>query len=162
MTENKVTIAGVVVAIVIALLAVGIAISNKAPTASFAGVINYDELDATAIKIGGSSGSRVGPVIASTCSLISANYTNLAASTSLPMDCAVTGVVSGDLVFAQFATSSPLGEGWLVAQSSASSTSGFITLRIVNNTGAAATIPASIASTTQFIVLHPRSTVPGL
>lgn len=161
MTSTRVTIVGVVVAIVIALLALGIALSNKTAPGSFGGVTNYDELDATAIKIGGSSGTRVGPVIASTCSLISASFT-VAASTTVSMDCAVTGVVTGDTVFAQFATSTVAGNGWAIDGASASSTSGFLTLRVTNWTGASNIIPASIASSTKFMVLHPRSTVPGL
>lgn len=146
----------------IAITALFFAASKPVASPSYGGVTNYDEVDATAIKIGGSTGTRVGPIIVGAGSLISANYSSLAASTSLAADIAVPGVVSGDYVFAQFATSTAVSAGWLVTGASASSTSGFITVRYVNNTGAVATIPASIASTTQYQVYHPRSTVPGL
>lgn len=128
---------------------------------AFGGVTNYDEVDATALKIGGTNGSRIGLIAFGGCNLIASSFT-VAASSSVPVDCAVSGVVTGDSVNAWFATSSSNGAGWLVTQSSASTTAGFITLRIVNNTGASAVIPASLASTTKYFVLHPRSTVPGL
>ncbi len=127
------------------------------------GVTNYDEVDATAIKIGGTSGSRIGPIISSTCSLIATSY-SVAATTTVAMDCAVTGVVSGDIVFAQFATTTPAagGNSWVVAQASASSTSGFITLNVANWTGKTTMMPASVASSTQYLVIHPVTSVPGL
>lgn len=161
-SQKGIWVALIAVAI-IAVAALGIVLTtgSSSSSPSFGGVTNYDEVDATAIKIGGASGSRVGPVIAKTCSLISANFT-IAASTTVAMDCVVTGVVSGDLVFADLATSTIQGNGWLIAQSSASSTAGFVTVQITNNTGTSKTLPASVASTTQVLVLHPRSTVPGL
>ncbi len=151
---------------IIAVATLGIALSKgSAPAAytpSVGGVTNYDELDATALKIGGSSGSRVGPIIASTCTLIAPSFT-VAASTTVPMDCAITGIVTGDLVFAQFGTSTSItGNGWAVDQVSASSTSGYATIWVTNNTGASGLIPAAVASSTEYLVLHPRSTVPGL
>jgi hypothetical protein len=148
--------------IAVAIIAVGGYMFPKAVGGLFGGANNYDELDATAIKIGGTNGSRVGPIITGTGILIAPSFVSLAASTSLAADIAVTGVVTGDIVFTQFATSSPNGAGWEIMQSSASTTAGFITIRFVNNTGTTATIPASIASTTQYMVLHPRTSVPGL
>lgn len=134
--------------------------SHTAPTVS--GVINYDEVDATALKIGGTNGSRVGPIITSTCSLIASNY-SVTATTSVAMDCAVTGVVPGDLVFVKTGTTTPsFGPGWEIPQASASSTSGYATVTVYNGTGATGIIPASIASSTTFLILHPLSTVPGL
>lgn len=97
-----------------------------------------------------SSGFITGPTTG-TCSLIANNYT-LAASSSIAMDCAITGILPGDILFGQFATSSANGAGWLITQASASSTAGFGTFRVVNNTGASALIPASVASTTSYFV----------
>lgn len=127
------------------------------------GVTNYDELDATAMKIGGANGSRVGPIIAGTCSLLPSNY-SFAATTSISVDCAVTGIVTGDEVIGQFATTtSTNGSGsWDIVGASASTTAGFITFNVVNNTGTTAFIPGSVGSTTQYLVLHPRTSVPGL
>lgn len=148
----------------VALVAIVIAIGGYYyPTVTSAlpgGFSAFDEVDATALKIG-TNGSRVGPIIVGTCPIIMANY-SIAASTTVAADCAVTGVVTGDVVFAGFATSSANFGGWFIAQSSASSTSGFITLRITNTTGATAIIPASVASTTKYLVLHPLTSVPGL
>lgn len=90
-------------------------------------------------------------ILGGTCSLIAGTYT-IAASSSIAVDCAVTGAVSGDLVQAWFATSTSNGAGWLVTQSSASSTAGFITLRIVNNNGVSLLLPASIASSTNYVI----------
>lgn len=160
MTNKSLTVALIAVAI-IAIAGVFTPLKTTVQNA-FGGVTNYDEVDATALKIGGSSGSRVGPIISTTCSLIMPSF-SVTASTSQTADCAVTGVVTGDVVFAQFATSTPsTNGGWVVTQASASTTAGFITLNFENHTGATNVIPASVASTTKFLVLHPVSTVPGL
>lgn len=158
MPMNKLTILNTVLIVIL----LGFQVLPMFGAPKLRGVTNYDEVDATALKIGGSSGTRVGPIIVGTGILIAPSYVSLVASTSLPADIAVTGVVSGDYVFAQFATSSPAGAGWQIIGASASSTNGFITVRFVNNTGATATIPASIASSTLYQVWHPVSTVPGL
>lgn len=151
--------------IAVAIIALGGYIYPHHVTPTAGGVTNYDEVDTTALKVGGSSGSRVGPIITGTCALILPGTNTATASTSISMDCAVTGVVSGDTVFASFATSSAITNtaalGWSVAGASASSTSGFITLRINNNTGAN-NVPSPVGSTTQYIVLHPVTSVPGL
>lgn len=159
-SQKGIWVALVAVAI-IAVAALGIVLTSNSSSPSFGGVTNYDEVDATAIKVGGTNGTRIGLFAVGQCSLIAPSFT-FAASTSVAVDCAVNGVQTGDIVDANFATSSAVGAGWLVTGASASSTSGFITLRVVNNTGASAVIPASIASTTDYTVLRPRSTVPGL
>lgn len=163
MTSQKGIWVALIAVAIIAVASLGIVLtSGSAPSSpSFGGVTNYDEVDATAIKIGGSNGSRIGLIAFGGCNMIASSF-SFAASSSVAVDCAVPGVVTGDSVEAWFATSSSNGAGWLVTQSSASTTAGFITLRIVNNTGASAVIPASIASSTKYLVLHPRSTVPGL
>lgn len=147
---------------VVALVILAIFILSSGGAKLLGGVTNYDELDATAIKIGGSSGSRVGPIITGTCSLIASPSFTVGSSTQAAMDCAVTGVVSGDTVLMWFATSTAASQGWSIAGSSASSTSGFITGRIVNSTGASNVLPASLASSTQYLIIHPRTSVPGL
>jgi hypothetical protein len=86
-----------------------------------------------------------------TCSLIAPSFT-VAASTTVPMDCAVTGAVSTDFVLTQFATSSANGQGWSIKGAAASTTSGFVTLRVANETGTSAIIPASIASSTKYLI----------
>jgi hypothetical protein len=69
------------------------------------------------------------------------------------MDCAITGVISTDLVWAQFATSTAVLQGWTITGSSASTTAGYVTLRVYNGTGGSAVIPASVASTTKVFVI---------
>lgn len=128
----------------------------------FGGVTNYDEVDASALKVGGSMGTRMSGLAFGICSLIAPSYT-VAATTTVAMDCAITGVVPTDGAFAQFATSTQIGGGgWSIRGASASSTAGFITMSVVNGTGASNVIPASIASTTKYIILRSQSTVPGL
>lgn len=151
-----------VVALIIAIIGV-FTPAGKIVSNAFGGVTNYDEIDVTALKVGGTNGSRVGPIISSTCSLIYSN-SSITASTTRPFDCAVTGVVVGDLVFVQTATTTAAlgGQGWSIIGASASSTSGFITVLVGNNTGATANLPREIASSTPYLILHPVSTVPGL
>lgn len=149
--------------VAVAIIAVGSLVCvlvQKAPLPG--GITNYDEVDTTALRVGGTNSTRLGLLSFGTCSLIANTFT-VAASSTVPMDCAITGVVSTDGVFAQFATSSQIGlGGWSIRGASASSTSGFITLSVVNGTGASNVIPASLASTTKYIVLRARSGVPGL
>ncbi len=101
----------------------------------------------------GSSGSSLSQVLATTCSLI---YTNssIIASSSTAFDCAVTGVVSTDKVFVQEATSTAAAAGWAIIGASASTTSGFVTFNIVNNTGATNNIPRNIASSTAVLIIR--------
>lgn len=124
------------------------------------GVTNYDEVDATAIKVGGSNGSRVGPIIFGTCSNLIGNN-SVTASTTKAFDCAVTGVVSGDTVVAIAASTTPSGYlGMYIAGVSASTTSGFITIKVANPNAAAA-VPYEIASSSQYLIFHPVTSVPG-
>jgi hypothetical protein len=100
----------------------------------------------------GSSGTTITKIIEGTCSLIVAGSYTLTASTTTAADCAVTGAAPGDMVFAQFATSTNVGSGFSISGASASTTSGYITLRVYNGTGVATLIPASVASTTHYRV----------
>lgn len=102
------------------------------------------------LAIGATSPSSINNFGFSTCALISNAYT-VTASSTLQMDCAVASAVTGDVVFAGFATSTANGGGWVVVGASASTTSGFITIRVRNDTGVTAVIPASIASSTNYL-----------
>lgn len=151
-----------VIALLVAILGCYLPVQQAAVVTHFGGVTNYDEVDATAVKIGGANGSRVGPVITGFGTLISNAFT-VTASSTLSMDIAITGVVSGDVVDAWFATSTANGGGWAITGSSASSTSGYITVRVANNTGANAVVPQSLASSTvPYLIIHPVTSVPGL
>lgn len=83
------------------------------------------------------------------CALIAPSY-SVTASSSASMDCAVPGILAGDVVVGMFATSTVAAQGWEIVGASASSTSGYITFRVANDTGATNVIPASLASTTQY------------
>lgn len=114
------------------------------------------------LTVGDSSATTVSELIKGTCALLGMDVSQTATTTS-SYDCAVTGVVSGDTVVAQFASSSPtqnlpvaLGAGWFITSSKASSTAGFITVRVVNLAGSALVPSAntSIGSSTAYIVLR--------
>lgn len=146
----------------VALIAILLTWLIPAPTSNFGSsanggnVTDYDAVnvidgyyvDETQVING--SGFSVGPSTG-TCSLIAPSFT-VTASSTVAMDCAVTGVVSGDIVFAQFATSSAQFLGWWIDGASASSTSGYITVRVTNGLGVAAVLPASLASSTQYFI----------
>lgn len=146
---------------IIAIAALFLPLSQVVQNA-FGGVTNYDEVDTTALRVGGANSTRLGLLSFGTCSLISSNYT-VAATTTVAMDCAITGVVSTDGVFAQFASSTAAQYGgWSIRGASASTTAGYAVISLVNGTGASGLIPASIASTTKYIVLRARTSIPGL
>ena len=156
-----------VVALVIAIIGVYTP-AGRSVSSYLGGVTNYDEIDVTALKVGGSNGTRMGVIThTASCTLIVPVATQTA-STTQPYDCAVTGVVSGDTVFAQFASTTGLtafgsGGQWSIVGAKASSTAGFVTVLIRNETGAAANVSATgIASSTNILTIHPVTTVPGL
>ena len=149
----------------VALVAVVIALGAwfaPGQEVTLGGPTNYDTVEATGLAIGSGcanandtcTGTVMTQILSGTGILIGPSYVSLVASTTLPFDIAVSGVVSGDRVLAQFATSSANGAGWDIVGASASTTSGFVTVRIVNNTGTTATIPASVASTTQYLIIR--------
>lgn len=155
--------------IAVAIIAIGGYFYPHAIANIFGGITNYDEVDASAIRIGSGcnnsgnscAGTRLGGVYAGACSLIAASYT-VAASTTVSMDCAVPNLVSGDGIEPMFATSTAPGNGWVISGASASTTSGFATFRVTNWTGASNVIPASIASSTIYEAFHLLSSAPGI
>lgn len=87
----------------------------------------------------GNSGTALGNVISANCALIGTDVSQ-AASSTVPYDCAVTNVTSSFRTWAQIATSTPfktLG-GWDIVASKASTTAGYVTVLLSNNTEAAA------------------------
>ena len=102
------------------------------------------------LKIG-SNGSTISEIQATSCDLIGTNGSQ-AASTTKPYDCAITGIASGDVAFAQLATSTAIGSGslgWAIVASKASTTAGYVTVLLANLTGAAAVPSAtSVGSST--------------
>lgn len=94
----------------------------------------------------GSSGSALTKAIKGTCNLTGGT---IAATSSAVANCAVTGVVDGDLVFATLATSTNNG---VIIGARASTTAGFITVRLLNLSGAASSVSALGSSTAYWIV----------
>lgn len=104
----------------------------------------------------GTSGTATAGLNWSRCALIASTY-SVTASTTVPMDCALTGASPNDFVMAQFGTTTvPTATvgGWRIVGASASSTAGYDTLQIRNDTGATAIIPAQIASSTNVLNLR--------
>ena len=131
---------------------------------SFGGVTNYDTLEATSLAVGSGcdnegsacTGSAVTQLLKGTCNLLGMNSSQ-AATSSAVYDCAVTGVVSGDVVFAQLSTTTQatLVTNWAIMSAKASSTSGFITVRVLNLSGAAV-VPSisAVGSSTGYLILR--------
>ena len=98
----------------------------------------------------GSSGTAMTQVLNGTCNPLMRNGKGIvAASSTLYMDCAVTGVVSGDKVFVQMppAATSTINAtstqgGWVFIGAVASTTNGYITLAWQNRVGQATNIPS--------------------
>lgn len=144
---------GVVAVIALLLSLVGLASSSEQPV-SLGGTTNYDTVSVTGLKVGvgcadsntSCAGSSVTSIIKGTCNLVGGT---IAATSSAVADCAVTGVLDGDLVFATLATSTA---NAVIDGARASSTSGFITVRLHNLTGAASSVSALGSSTAYFVI----------
>lgn len=152
--------------IAVAIIAIG-GYFYPAALSSFGAAIdsstNFGKLGTAQLKVGTNcdNGNKYSSCTATainglnwgTCSLIGDVY-SVNASTTKAFDCAVTGAVSTDVVLAGFATSTAAGQGWRVTGASASTTAGFDTFTIANESGVTAVIPASLASTTKYINLR--------
>lgn len=97
----------------------------------------------------GANGSSISEFKATTCNLIGTDASQ-PASTTVAYDCAVTGIASGDVVMAILASSTPrFGQGWDIKAAIASTTAGFLTVLLSNETGTAAVPSAtSVGSST--------------
>lgn len=113
----------------------------------------------------GSSGTSMGKILSGTCALKNTGSYNVdashAASTTKPYECAITGVVSGDFVIAQLATSTKSGAAgtldyWNIIGAKASTTAGIITVLLYNNGAAAVPSVSSVGSTTTYLIIHPN------
>lgn len=114
------------------------------PGANVTGQIHRQLEQFTQGVVLGPNGGTIGEMRAVQCDLI-ANV-SITASTSAPVDCAVTGVASGDAVFAQLSTTSQnaTNRQWLITSAKASSTAGYVTVMLWNGTGANA-VPSATA-----------------
>lgn len=137
-------------------------IENYIPYVLYNGGINTaKDLNVTGGVTFGSSGTTFNKIIEGSCALIvpSGAGASIAASTTAPFDCAVTGVVSTDIVEgAQFSTTTLItafsSSSFVVTYAGASTTAGFITFDVTNNTGATNQVSRSgIASSTVFEII---------
>lgn len=136
--------------------------TGKAVVKQFGGVTNYDELDATAIKIGGSNGSRYSLVASGTCVLTS--NSSIAATSTGQGTCATTGSLAGDIVYLNLATTTTVLSKQFVLLPNTVAGTDTTTVTIVNLTGTSGTPAAvpTLGSTTQYQIFRTTSTVPGL
>lgn len=147
------------VAMLIAILGCYLPVQN----AILGGVTNYDEVDATAIKAGGTNGTRLGPIISTTCNLIQSAAGSHAATTTKEYLCAITGVSASDYVSAvlpQGAYAASYG-GFGIAGAYATTT-GFVGVQVINLTGTATSSFPLATTSVQVYVAHPVTSVPGL
>jgi hypothetical protein len=106
------------------------------------------------LKIG-PNGSTITEAKATTCNLLNTD-TSVAASTTVYVYCAVTGVASGDVVFGQLSTTTAqtLSGGWVLWSAKASTTAGMIDFMLSNYTGTAAVPSATgVGSSTNVLYL---------
>lgn len=110
----------------------------------------------TAGAIVGSSGTAINQIIKGTCDLLGMNASH-AASTTKAYNCAVTGVLSGDLVFAQLGTSTPFTgpNQWIIVGAVASSTAGYIDVLIWHG-GDIPVAPSisGVGSSTRYLIIR--------
>lgn len=165
MSNKKLTI-GLVVAIVIAIT--GLFFPLKQTILSFGGVTNYDELDATAVKVG-SNGSRYDLIATGTCNLSQSVNGSHAATTSKEYFCAATGAAAGDVVQIALpagAGNNPNGAGSLAGgftvNGSYSTTTDVIAVQLLNVTGVATSSFVQATTSVVYTIWSTRSTVPGL
>lgn len=102
-----------------------------------------------------SSPTNVSLILAGTCNFVGMDVSQTATTTS-SYDCAVPGIIAGDIIQLQPATTTPTTNlGWRVNGANASSTAGFITAAWMNLTGGNA-IPSvsKVGSSTQYYVFR--------
>lgn len=119
------------------------------------GVTNFDELQLSDGVVIGTSGSRITTLVDGTCNLIGA--ASIAATSTGVMDCAVSAARAGDVVLVTSATTTAATGamwGWDIAGASASSTNGFVTMKVRNMTGVAGIPPITATSGIQFLILR--------
>lgn len=159
MKDSKFSLGLAVVAIVIAIAAWGLPHGAAGPTTS--GITTGTNFK-YGISVGsapslGANPTNFSKVLAGTCTLIMGAQT-ITASTTKPFDCAITGVVSGDIVVnAMWATTtipSFASNGYAIVGGYSSTTSGYITLLVSNLTGATGSPSLNaLASTTAYTVV---------
>jgi hypothetical protein len=120
----------------------GAVVAANVTTVSNPWVFSSSITNSGTLKVG-ANGSTITEMKATTCDLIGTTFTQ-PATTSVAYDCAVTGVASGDVVFAQLKTATGTVGSWDITRSMASTTAGYITVLLTNHTGVTA-VPSATA-----------------
>lgn len=98
----------------------------------------------------GTNGSVVSQTANGICNLI--GTPTVTATTTIPIDCAASGVVAGDRIFFTAPTTTvETFQGWNLVYANASSTSGYITFGLKNLTGATAVPTSATTSSIQYL-----------
>lgn len=149
----------IVSALVALLVAGGALLVLNGGGGNFAGVTHLSGLSigTSGLKVG-SSGSTVTSTKIGNCTIF-AYATTIAASSTANVDCqggaaaltAISGIQAGDFVFVQMPTTTPTTfEGLQLRGASASTTSGYIHLKLYNGTGTTYTWTAAASSSIQY------------
>lgn len=99
----------------------------------------------------GVSGQLISNVLFGTCDLTGPTTLAVGTSSIAKMDCAVTGVKSGDIVNVQLPNTST--SSWYIIGASASSTNGYLQV-LLNNQSATTTIPSTVKTGLQYIIFR--------
>lgn len=160
--NNIIGLVALVVAILALLVYFTLPASDISKLGGLNGPTNYSTISAAGIQIGAGcdnefgtcTGTKVSQLEKGTCALLGAN-TAQGATTTAPYDCAVAGVLPGDTIMAQAATTSA--NGWIIVGANASSTPGYITFDLFNGSGASRAPSAGgnqVGSSTQYLILR--------
>ena len=114
------------------------------------GTTNLDRLDLSEGLTVGTTGATMAFIKFGTMNCT--GYGSIAASSTGLIDCPVTGVTKSDTLFVQNPTSSP--STWEIVSAGASTTNGYITVRLYNGTGAAAIPPATATSSLRYLTIR--------
>lgn len=146
----KSLITPLVVSIIVCIVLISLTSGKEVKTTLGSTIETIRVTFGSGIKVGG-SGTNITQIIAGTCNLLNMNSTQ-AATTTASYDCIAPGVKSGDIIESSLGTTSPniSNLNW-IGYATASSTSGYLTWRITNLTGASA-IPSvrGVGSSTQY------------
>lgn len=170
MTSNKTPILGII-ALVGAVIAIGIAgfaFMHVSSVRAAGGTTNYDTGAFSGLQVGmncnNGFGVCLGTLMSSnnfaTTTLIgsgSASYYQITASSTKQFDLTCPNVTAADSVDAFWAPTTTVavtGEGWRIVDAQASTTPGVCTVLVSNDSGATATIPQGLASTTGYRAQH--------
>lgn len=130
---KKYIVVSLIVSIITSVMFYGLI---KMMGAGVGGTSNFDAITLTDGFTLGSGGTSVSKFIAPANCTIIANANTITASTTKDVDCAVTGLVSTDSVFAVATTSVSSSQlGLEIIASRASTTAGYATLTLSNGTG---------------------------